>query len=596
MAVTDARVKFLRGLQADLPSTKTDGNVYVAYDERAMYVDYTPTGGSTVERIRLGDIIEVATINDLPTASQPKSTTALYYVKDGNILAKWDTTAGDWQQINGQSISNIIKAMAWNITTAGNATSTIKLNITKPDNTPAFGSTLSWKLASANTTAMQLSSAADTNGIYTITMRVKDLIEITELKTTTTAYSANEVPLNLYNYSTGTDATGATVSKPASLTPTNTINLVGDGIAHVKSDANGTITIGTKISLTGSFNSSGDLKLAIKDTILNIDAATATISPIIQIGKSGATSNIKFVNGTAVLPVYTIDQTNAAIEEKLKAADSMSYKGTVGAASDGASITSLPLTTGTVSIGDTYKVVTNNTYTINNLTTGNTQDAAVGDMFIATSVDGTENAAGYIEPSKIRWTYIPSGDDTQTVKFTYADATKDLYIAVNGVNNGVKLRVDQTDLTTTSTGSGTNQVVTLAHKAYAAITPTADTTTNAIVGATGGDLYGTASFTAITGITVSNGHITAVKTGTITVGHLKLKSFAGISALYNGSTAVTAGASAKASGARLTSTITFQDNTTMTSIFNLKSDSLTFTRADANAATALGIDLMWETF
>jgi hypothetical protein len=42
MALTDARVKFLRGLQANLPVTITDGNVYIATDERAMYVDYTP--------------------------------------------------------------------------------------------------------------------------------------------------------------------------------------------------------------------------------------------------------------------------------------------------------------------------------------------------------------------------------------------------------------------------------------------------------------------------------------------------------------------------------------------------------------------------
>ena len=99
MALTDARVKFLRGLQANLPVTLTDGNVYIATDERAMYVDYND--GTNVQRIRIGDIIEYNTMTEiraLPTAAL--STSALYYAKNDNILCKYTGTG--WRQINAQ--------------------------------------------------------------------------------------------------------------------------------------------------------------------------------------------------------------------------------------------------------------------------------------------------------------------------------------------------------------------------------------------------------------------------------------------------------------------------------------------------------------
>jgi len=57
MAVTDARVKFLRGQLANLPSGKTDGNIYIATDERSMYIDYKDSN-NVVQRIRLGDFLE----------------------------------------------------------------------------------------------------------------------------------------------------------------------------------------------------------------------------------------------------------------------------------------------------------------------------------------------------------------------------------------------------------------------------------------------------------------------------------------------------------------------------------------------------------
>lgn len=99
-----ANVNFKRGLLANLATQPlTDGHIYVTTDERAMYVDYNDAG--TVKRIRLGDFIEVANQENLPTLTSA-SLTALYYVTNGNMLVKAGYKADgqtlEWKQINSQ--------------------------------------------------------------------------------------------------------------------------------------------------------------------------------------------------------------------------------------------------------------------------------------------------------------------------------------------------------------------------------------------------------------------------------------------------------------------------------------------------------------
>ena len=67
-----------------------DGQFIVNTEERSIYVDVGD------KRLRIGDFVSVATVNDLPAAGA--NTTALYYVEDINCLAKWDGAA--WVQIN----------------------------------------------------------------------------------------------------------------------------------------------------------------------------------------------------------------------------------------------------------------------------------------------------------------------------------------------------------------------------------------------------------------------------------------------------------------------------------------------------------------
>lgn len=82
-----ANIAFKKGMLANLPATYTEGTFYVTTDERAMYLDIDDS-----TRIRIGDFQEVANLEALQAIVNP-STTALYYVTDLNVLAKYNGSA-----------------------------------------------------------------------------------------------------------------------------------------------------------------------------------------------------------------------------------------------------------------------------------------------------------------------------------------------------------------------------------------------------------------------------------------------------------------------------------------------------------------------
>lgn len=91
-----AMLKFRRGLWSQITDQATnplaDGTVYIATDEKAMYVD------TATERIRIGDFIRVDTVKDI---TPPYSTSALYYVENDNALLKYTGVENGWKQVNG---------------------------------------------------------------------------------------------------------------------------------------------------------------------------------------------------------------------------------------------------------------------------------------------------------------------------------------------------------------------------------------------------------------------------------------------------------------------------------------------------------------
>lgn len=131
---------FKKGLLQNLPSTKQAGTIYITTDERAMYVDISPT-----ERIRLGDFIEVANESDLQNAKyQPYSTTALYYVNSSNKLLKYTGTSNSKASFTVINATKPIEALAERVSTneaaitklqknLGNLTDTVTNNKTATD-------------------------------------------------------------------------------------------------------------------------------------------------------------------------------------------------------------------------------------------------------------------------------------------------------------------------------------------------------------------------------------------------------------------------------------------------------------------------------
>lgn len=88
-----AQVTFKRGLLTNLDSTQVvDGQLLITTDERALYLD---TDG---HRIRIGDFIEAESLEDL--TQETPNTTALYYIKDIHLLAKYDSEEQSWITLN----------------------------------------------------------------------------------------------------------------------------------------------------------------------------------------------------------------------------------------------------------------------------------------------------------------------------------------------------------------------------------------------------------------------------------------------------------------------------------------------------------------
>lgn len=120
-----ATVAFKKGLLAALPSTYAEGTFYVTTDERAIYLD---VDGST--RIRIGDFQEFATLQALQANTNP-STTALYYITDLNVLAKWNGSA--YVQINLDTGATSIEVVGDGnaVTAASYDPATRKITLTK---------------------------------------------------------------------------------------------------------------------------------------------------------------------------------------------------------------------------------------------------------------------------------------------------------------------------------------------------------------------------------------------------------------------------------------------------------------------------------
>lgn len=184
------------------------------------------------------------------------------------------------------------------------------------------------------------------------------------------------------------------------------------------------------------------------------------------------------------LPIYEI------VNKSLQGVNALTYKGTVGLSAS-VTTTESELPTTKVSIGDTYLVAVEGTY--------NGISAEVGDLFIATG----EETDGVISKG-LAWTYVPSGDDVDT-QYTFTAQADGIIRLTNAANDKdydqIKLKAG-TDIEIATETTGADGVINIKHKNYSYA---AQDQSEEI------ELEHEGSFKAITGLTVTNGHVSAAQ-------------------------------------------------------------------------------------
>ena len=544
----DAKLRFLRGLETNLPTAMTDGYVYVTTDTRAMYVDYKNADGA-LARIRIGDVLTVANIAALPTIANAKDGVLYYCLAENILCTPYGSGAGrDWKQINKQkTLSETIGTMTFTAASAADgANMTIKMT--------SGGETKDASLGVAGGTNVKVGV---TDG--KVTVGAKDTIVTSAIAVG--AREAGGAAITLTNTTGGTAADGTALSGTAA---GGTIGIVGTG-AKV-SQADNVITVDGKVTVANTFAADG----AFTTKITHADNTTATstaVTPKVKYGVDGAKEAV-FNSGTATLDIYSKNEVDTAIDAKLKAANAMTFKGTMGAT--GATVKQLPAT---ASLGDTYIVIDNGSYSYKAVgaTAATSQSCRIGDMFIAGP--GEEDVDGLLRT--LVWTYVPAGNDdlpiasavatTSSIIFKSTLSNQTSTVGTVAVGNGMK-----------ATAAGTT--FTIAHGDVTTAAPTTGTAVAQTPGAA------KTTYTAITGVTIENGHVTGYETKELTVVDTALAS-----------ASLTAAAVADG-GATVTLNVKDTANNSKGNAITVKASGNSAAYVSAGANNTIVIDTVWGTF
>ena len=387
-----AEILFKRGKHSALPSTAVDGAFYLTTDSHRLYA------GIGTELVDLNQYIKVVnTRDDLNDYAETAQEGDFYFVKTGTMLLI--RQGGAWVQVN--SFYDTKNASL--VFSGSNSSLTVTLTDSK-------GKKVDDTITFIGQQGTDVSVDADGN------------VTIKGCKYTLGGTKATDSEGGITNYAINLNPSSAAVDS-------STINLKPGKNIKFTSDADNTLTIGaidandiklididvadTDSASPGATGHSGkgSLKLNITETSDKTHTDTAKNVLYYNYGKNGDLT----AYNQETLNVYSKDE----VDKIFKDLNPMKYLGTVETIGD------LTGKTG-VKIGDTY--MASQGFDIKTIT-GNkeTQMCKVGDLFIAT---GTENASGTLD--SVTWTYVPSGDDSQT---------DTQYVAtVNDTSNTVTIR------------------------------------------------------------------------------------------------------------------------------------------------------------
>ena len=472
-----ANVGFKLGTQAALNDLIANGGAiegvfYLTSNTNRLYIGKSD---GTIASVNEG-VITVANVNALPNSEATgRIPGAFYYATLENVLCVWNGQV--WVQINSV-VTNTKVEHSTSAITDGTALSTSISDSRNGD--PVIGT---FNIVGADGITVTGSGA-------TITVAGDPI-------TVATSAASNTATTTIKSKSGETDgkfaiAGGSNVTVTAS---GDTITIAADDVYVEKVNV---INKAEGFGLVPVDNNDGDHTETLLNPVISLNGADKT-----TVG-----TDIKFANGTATLPVYTaaeVDAIKSGLEAKLdtelKAFNAMEYKGTVG--TEG-TLKALPVVGDLIKNGYAYLVA-------GELTVG-AHTYPAGTLIVAT---GTEDAStGYL--TDIEWSYVTgSTSDTTYAGEVQADGTLMLTPSTGG-DAVASINVTQGNdiVVTPSASSGKSQVYNVAHKTYEG---TAYDTTAATDAGAMGSLDAAYVIEAITGITVSNGHITGVTSKKYTV-------------------------------------------------------------------------------
>lgn len=477
-----ANVKFLRGLQNNLPSGSSivDGALYFTTDSKRLFLGQDNSGTKVLLPIAEG-ITSVESVTSLGSAAE--HTGQFYYVapsgaqgnEAGNILAYSDGTK--WLQVN---MSTHISTMSEAVDADGTVTLTI-------NDSAGAAHTASFQVignenvtVSAENGKLKISVADDENTTYTLGK----------------AASGDDVNITL-TPSEG-DAQSVTLADGEGIN----VNIAQDKIVFDINAQEIPLVDGVTVAAeTQGFS------IAVDTT--NNGHPSDTLDPVITYGTS-ADQSVHFVSGTATLAVPTINEVNTAIDNLRRSINAMRYMGAV------ASEAAMPTVAADNAFhnGDVYLASTD--FTIG--TGSEAKDVKKGSLIV---VQGTEGTDGTIPASDVTYAIV-EGDTTDTtykgiavtngigIATSLSPTANVAELIINGSSDGV---ITVSESQSAVGGSAENNVNTLTI-GHGAVTRTDGAATNYSVDL----LNGNAEFTIVTGVTTnSQGHVTGIATKNVTI-------------------------------------------------------------------------------
>ena len=585
----------------------TPGYFYLTDVEHRLYV---ANNDGSLSPINEG-VTVVSSISDLPSFSSGSAEWKplqgrFYYVENSNILCVCSNE--HWVQINPDTyLINNENAVTGASASLGNGINKVTVTTTVQD-TNAYGSqaaspvhTVRGNFAIAGSKNVGVSWDDTTR---TITLTGNDS-GVYGFGTATRVQDGETIArLVLTEYSDDTKTTVVATTPIDLLAGSHVTPTVVNSGSGIKFEGGG--LDGATLSITQPVEN-GALQIILAQPGLNGDVRTS-IAPKIQITGTSGTETIPFVLSgsdlTASLNVYSSAKVDELISQGLREFDSMYFAGLIGDVT-GATSSTLAYLTGhladlNVKSGATFKVAEDHLIVPSGMTIeGFDKDndlLEIGDLIIVT---GTENSNGIVS-SNIKYTYVPSGNDID--KYWTPSRTTNGMLWTPSVSTDVPQRLDfvaasnsQVTVTPSNSVDGTTQVktVTIGHKnmgsAAVPSTPTHTTTAGPTTSDSAGD------YTAITGLTLENGHVTGIETTKITLYTNKLKSVTSTAAAVSGAT----------NTIKLTTDYVHQHGDVRPSAVNnwqLSSDTLTLSVNAAGStsgtvtAADIHLDMVWGSF